>query len=197
MRPSDEAIIELRLLTNRRADLVRDRTLCSDRHVSGSGKGTCPDQRRAARPAGRLPNHSSTSAARSRAAYPDRTGLLTAIATEGHVLLAQTLADAQDLRDLGARHVRFATQHSAHFKVMFRPELLRTDDPALAAARDGTAQRLRKGVAARGGTDLELTFMSAWSLAHGFATLLLTGNLDRPLDGRDPEEVYRVAVAGL
>ncbi|MFH8411000.1 TetR/AcrR family transcriptional regulator [Streptomyces sp. NPDC018019] len=128
--------------------------------------------------------------------FTDRTGLLTAIATEGHILLTQTLADARDLGDLGARYVRFATQHPAHFQVMFRPELLRTDDPALVAATDGTAQRLRKGVAARGGTDLELAFMSAWSLAHGFATLLLAGNLDRPLGGRDPEEVFR-AVAGL
>lgn len=128
--------------------------------------------------------------------FTDRTGLLTAIATEGHVLLTQTLADAQDLRDLGARYVRFAIEHPAHFQVMFRPELLRTDDPALVAARGGTAQRLRKGVAARGDTDLELAFMSAWSLAHGFATLLLAGNLDRPLGGRDPEEVFH-AVAGL
>jgi hypothetical protein len=45
------------------------------------------------------------------------------------------------------------------------------------------------------GDDPAIGFMAAWSLAHGFATLLLSRNLDGPLDGRDPEETFR-ALAG-
>ena len=38
--------------------------------------------------------------------------------------------------------------------------------------------------------------IAAWSIAHGFATLLLSRNLDRPVGDRDPEEVFR-ALTGL
>ncbi|WP_351227941.1 TetR/AcrR family transcriptional regulator [Streptomyces sp. NPDC002133] len=128
--------------------------------------------------------------------FKDRAGLLTAIAAEGHALLAAALTEASDLRDLGVRYVRFALAHPAHFQVMFRPELLRADDPELVAARRRTRDLLRTAVAARAGggagaDDSGTGFMAAWSLAHGFATLLLTHNLDGPLDGRDPEKVFR------
>ncbi|MGW1883283.1 TetR/AcrR family transcriptional regulator [Streptomyces sp. NPDC001970] len=128
--------------------------------------------------------------------FKDRAGLLTAIAAEGHALLAATLIEASDLRDLGVRYVRFALAHPAHFQVMFRPELLRADDPELVAARRRTRDLLRTAVAARAGggaraDDGGTGFMAAWSLAHGFATLLLTHNLDGPLDARDPEDVFR------
>src|SRR6478735_8486990 len=43
--------------------------------------------------------------------FKDRTGLLTAIAAEGHALLSDELAEAPDLRERGVRYVRFATGH--------------------------------------------------------------------------------------
>ncbi|MEV6262297.1 TetR/AcrR family transcriptional regulator [Streptomyces sp. NPDC051784] len=132
--------------------------------------------------------------------FKDRTGLLTAVAAEGFGLFADALAQAPDLRERGVAYVRFAAGHPAHFQVMFRPELLRADDPGLLAAKERATDELRAGIgglpgAARG-EDARLAGIAAWSLAHGFATLLLSGNLEDPVGGRDPGEVFR-GLAGL
>ncbi|MCX5140770.1 TetR/AcrR family transcriptional regulator [Streptomyces sp. NBC_00338] len=131
--------------------------------------------------------------------FKDRTGLLTAIATEGYGLFADALADAPDLRERGVRYVRFATEHPAHFQVMFQPDLYRADDPELLAAKDRASGELRAGVArlpdAGRGDDPRLAGVAAWSLAHGFAGLLLSGNLNEAVGGRDPEEVFRALAA--
>lgn len=126
--------------------------------------------------------------------FKDRTGLLTALATEGYALFAAALADAPDLRERGVRYVRFAAEHPAHFQVMFQPDLYRTDDPDLLAAKERASVELRAGVTSLpsgGGGDARLTGVAAWSLAHGFATLLLSGNLGGAVGDRDPEEVFR------
>ncbi|WP_418957467.1 TetR/AcrR family transcriptional regulator [Streptomyces tritici] len=132
--------------------------------------------------------------------FKDRAGLLTALAAEGYELLAAALGEADGLRDAGVRYVRFATEHPAHFQVMFQPDLYRTDDPALLAARERAGDRLRAGIAGlrpgQGGPDPRLAGVAAWSLAHGFATLLLSNNLTGPLQGRDPEDVFH-ALTGL
>lgn len=132
--------------------------------------------------------------------FKDRTGLLTAVAAEGYALFADALADAPDLRERGVRYVRFATGHPAHFQVMFQPELYRPDDPELLAAKARATQALRAGVTglpAEGrGDDPRLAGIAAWSLAHGYATLLLSGNLNDPLGDRNAEEVFR-SLTGL
>ncbi|MET8173399.1 TetR/AcrR family transcriptional regulator [Streptomyces clavifer] len=132
--------------------------------------------------------------------FKDRTGLLTAVAAEGYALFADALADAPGLRERGVAYVRFAAGHPAHFHVMFRPELHRPDDPELIAAKARATEALRAGISglpetARGDDD-RLAGIAAWSLAHGFATLLLSGNLDAPVGDSDPEEVFR-GLAGL
>ncbi|MGW1029191.1 TetR/AcrR family transcriptional regulator [Streptomyces sp. NPDC002577] len=132
--------------------------------------------------------------------FKDRTGLLTAIAAEGYALLATALDETEDLRDAGVRYVRFAREHPAHFQVMFTPELLRENDLELTTARALAAKRLRDAVAAvpssGRGPDARLAGVAAWSLAHGFATLLLSHNLDGPVGDRDPEDVFRT-LAGM
>ncbi len=117
--------------------------------------------------------------------FGDKTGLLTAVAVEGHNLLADALTDA-DLREMGVRYVRFALDHPAHFEVMSRPELHHRDDPTLTAARHRAAARLRTGLDDH--ADPELAGLAAWSLAHGFAALHLAGRF--PGD-QDPEETFR------
>ncbi|WP_141311454.1 TetR/AcrR family transcriptional regulator [Streptomyces spinoverrucosus] len=133
--------------------------------------------------------------------FKDRTGLLTAIAAEGFGLLAQTIRDAADLKDAGVRYVRFAREHPAHFQVMFAPDLLRADDLELTTARALAGDALREAVTAvnpeNRGTDARLAGIAAWSLAHGFATLLLGRNLDDPVGDRDPEEVFRTLATML
>ncbi|MGW2589976.1 TetR/AcrR family transcriptional regulator [Streptomyces sp. NPDC001515] len=126
--------------------------------------------------------------------FKDRAGLLTAVAAEGYTLFADALAEAPDLRERGVRYVRFAAEHPAHFQVMFRPDLYRTDDPALLAAKARATAELRAGVSALPAPtpeDARLTGIAAWSLAHGFATLLLSGNLDPAVGDTDPETVFR------
>ncbi|MFJ5265932.1 TetR/AcrR family transcriptional regulator [Streptomyces sp. NPDC088387] len=132
--------------------------------------------------------------------FKDRTGLLTAIAAEGYGLLAEALRAATDLKDAGVRYVRFARGHPAHFQVMFTPELLRSEDLELTTARALAGDALREAVTAVAssdrGPDARLAGVAAWSLAHGFATLLLGHNLDGPVGDQDPEEVFR-ALAGM
>ncbi|MFB7516406.1 TetR/AcrR family transcriptional regulator [Streptomyces sp. NPDC056144] len=132
--------------------------------------------------------------------FGDRTGLLTAIAAQGYDLLAQTLAGTPELRERGVRYVRFAADHPAHFQVMFQPDLLRADDPDLVAAKARASEELRAGVADLAGTsavpDAREAGIAAWSLAHGFATLVLTGNVDAALGGRAPEDYFR-SLTGL
>lgn len=132
--------------------------------------------------------------------FKDRTGLLTAVAAEGYALFAEALTGAPDLRERGVAYVRFAATHPAHFQVMFQPDLHRADDPDLLAARTRATEALRAGVAdlppSGRGEDDRLAGVAAWSLAHGFATLLLSGNLSDAMEGRDPEETFR-SLAGL
>lgn len=127
--------------------------------------------------------------------FKDRAGLLTVIATEGYELLAAALASpadtALDIQELGVRYVRFSVAHPAHFEVMFRPELVHADDPELVAAQQRAGAALRFAVtgipAERRGGDVELARLAAWSLAHGFVTLWLGGNLT--VD--DPETTFQ------
>ncbi|MFB7433927.1 TetR/AcrR family transcriptional regulator [Streptomyces microflavus] len=132
--------------------------------------------------------------------FKGRTGLLTAVAAEGYALFADALAGAPDLRERGVAYVRFAATHPAHFQVMFQPDLYRADDPDLLSAQARATDALRAGVAdlppGGRGEDDRLAGVAAWSLAHGFATLLLSGNLADALEGRDPEEAFR-SLTGL
>jgi len=123
--------------------------------------------------------------------FGDKAGLLTELAIEGFRLFteAQRVGAARGGDDpqrrfgwLGWAYVMFAAEHRAYFEVMFRPELLRRDDPALAQASLAAYQVLLDHVrAALGGspTDEELGLRStvAWSGAHGLATLWIDGNL--------------------
>jgi AcrR family transcriptional regulator len=130
--------------------------------------------------------------------FKDRTGLLTAIAAEGFGLLAAALREASDLKKAGVRYVRFAREHPAHFQVMFAPGLLRGDDLELTTGRALAGDALREAVSGvhPEGVDPRLAGVAAWSLAHGFATLLLGHNLDGPVGDKEPEEVFRT-LAGM
>jgi AcrR family transcriptional regulator len=96
--------------------------------------------------------------------FADKAGLLTALATQGYELFTDALCAARDaegddtvarLAATGRAYVLFAAKHRAHFEVMFRPELLRTDDPAHGAGnricgarrcdRSGPGCRVRRG----------------------------------------------------
>ncbi|MFG1776206.1 TetR/AcrR family transcriptional regulator [Micromonospora sp. NPDC049051] len=134
--------------------------------------------------------------------FGDKSGLLTALATEGFHLLAKALHDAGgDLLDRGVAYVDFAVRHRAHFEVMFRPDLYRADDPELLAARRRSGDALHSGVAALSDTrptakDPQGDALAAWSIVHGFATLWLSGALP-PQVGDDPRAAARDVIHRL
>jgi hypothetical protein len=96
--------------------------------------------------------------------------------------------------EVGVAYVRFAVSHRAHFEVMFRPELYRTDDPELVRARDQARSLLYPPAAELAGEepgdDPTAAAVAAWSLVHGLATLWLDRNLPPQL-GDDPEQLTR------
>lgn len=140
--------------------------------------------------------------------FGDKAGLLTALAAEGYVLLADALHAAQrrtgSFLEVGVAYVRFAIEHRAHFTVMFQPDLYHADDPTVQTAQRRADQALASGIDAtfdrRSGPDSHLASMAAWSLVHGFATLWLTGSLSADLDDRfgdDPETAARAVIQTL
>ena len=129
--------------------------------------------------------------------FGDKAGLLTAVAADGFRRLAATLRDTYEATggflEVGVAYVRFAVTHRAHFEVMFRPELYRTEDPELVQARDAARAMLYPPAAevtdSPDGGDVRAG-VAAWSLVHGLATLWLNQNLPPQL-GDDPEQIAR------
>jgi AcrR family transcriptional regulator len=127
--------------------------------------------------------------------FASRTGLLTALAAEGHRMLAAALeeAAATDFLEAGVAYVAFAHDHPGHFAVMFTPGVLDERDAELTMARSRTFGVLAAGVdalAAEGRIeDARAAVVAAWSLVHGLACLAASGNLSgaglAPPSGRD------------
>jgi len=128
--------------------------------------------------------------------FGDRRGLFTALATEGFDLLAAELRTAgPDLRDVAVAYVRFALARPGHFAVMFRSDLVRSDDRDLVAARRRSGEALRDGVGRLEQVDDPAAVqLAAWSVVHGFASLWREGAFagsDLLGASADPEEVAR------
>jgi AcrR family transcriptional regulator len=130
--------------------------------------------------------------------FPDRAALLTALADEGFRRLATALAEAHDaaatpsaaLEALINGYVTFARNNPAYFRVMFRPELTRPhkspDGMQAGEAAFGVLDRtVDECLSANEVTtvDRHVLAISLWSLAHGYASLWLDGQLtDRTAD---------------
>jgi AcrR family transcriptional regulator len=151
--------------------------------------------------------------------FGTKAGLLTAIAVEGYTLLGEALTRGPEpsFLDVGARYVRFALDHPAHFEVMFRPDLYDQESPAVIEARARTNAALQRaagsgtgpggsgsGGSGSGGSGSSGTGpgsggsgggrarpVAAWSLAHGFATLWANGSLARTTGAKDPIALFR------
>ncbi len=130
--------------------------------------------------------------------FGDKAGLLTALATEGFLVLADQLRDARDqaeaggagdpvevLSRLGCAYVAFAARHPGHFELMFRPGLFDPTDADFLAAGDLAYAQLVHGVdAARAGgwgrqaSRADLVAF-AWAHVHGLSALRIQGALSR------------------
>jgi AcrR family transcriptional regulator len=137
--------------------------------------------------------------------FGDKAGVLTALAAEGYTLLAATMRKALDdsggeLMQCGIAYVRFALEHRAHFEVMFRPELYRPEDPAVATARQAAAEILfgvvRETLGEASDEEVWGGVLAVWSFTHGFATLTLESNF-APERSEDAETAVHVAGAAV
>src|SRR3954467_14495307 len=123
-----------------------------------------------------LARRAGVSHAAHRHHFASRMGLLTALAAEGHRLLADALEQAAgtSFLEVGVAYVRFARDHPGHFTVMFTPDVLDPAAAELPAAPARTFAVLQSGVDTMGEQgridDARAAVVAAWSLVHGFAT---------------------------
>jgi AcrR family transcriptional regulator len=138
--------------------------------------------------------------------FGDKAGVLTAIAAEGYALLSATMraaltASGGQLINAGIAYIRFALEHRAHFEVMFRPDIYRSEWPAVAEARQEAAEVLFGVVRHTLPVDASEEevwggVLAAWSFTHGFATLSLNTNFT-PERGEDVEAAVHQAAASV
>jgi AcrR family transcriptional regulator len=120
--------------------------------------------------------------------FGDRSGLLTAIATEGFQALARDLSQvhesdaARQLAALGRTYIDFGLSHRALFELMFTPSELHTTDAELTAAQQEAIGALTTAVSRPAGVDPkpsdtpQLALIS-WALVHGLVVLVRDGAL--------------------
>jgi AcrR family transcriptional regulator len=131
--------------------------------------------------------------------FADKAALLAALVEAGFADLTLALQAAfaspgpnlDRFARVGVAYVRFAMDHPATFRLLFRPEL-RTAAERLAPAEVGETGRAAYGVLfeavhaclATGEVagDAESLALTAWCVVHGLATLLLDGPLRDQLD---------------
>ena len=120
--------------------------------------------------------------------FPNRAALVRAYVEAAFDEFARALRAASEagaepidaLRRIGVAYVRFAYEHPARFRIMFRPELSAIEErggsPAVDAAYgvlvDGITTALAAGLIRGDATDL---VRAAWAVVHGLATLILDG----------------------
>ncbi len=124
--------------------------------------------------------------------FGDSAGLLTAYAAEGfnamtHLMLRYRSEAKRDRKSqlvaVGLAYVDYAVEHRASFQLMFRSDRLKAEDLYFKEAAKRAFEQLKEAVApflASGNTseqDRMMRLLGAWSLVHGFATLVLEGHL--------------------
>jgi AcrR family transcriptional regulator len=136
--------------------------------------------------------------------FGDKSGLFTAVATEGFRLAAAAIGPAaigpEGFLNGGMAYVMFALTHPGHYEVMFRPDLYGDDDLNFIEARDAAFAILygsaRTSLAAPPAHDITGVVVAGWSLSHGLATLWRTGNLHGRI-GDDPALLARQIAEGI
>lgn len=135
--------------------------------------------------------------------FGDKSGLFTAVATEGFRLAAAAIGPAatgpEGFLNGGMAYVMFALTHPGHYEVMFRPDLYGDDDSDLVEARDAAFDILygsARASVAPSADDVTGVVIAGWSMSHGLATLWRTGNL-RGRIGDDPTMLARHMAEGI
>ncbi len=127
--------------------------------------------------------------------FKDKHAILEAVATVGFNTLADYMRQyeqkASDLPSTltayGVAYVSFAADHPALFKLMFGPELIQRESEEFivtAAKAYETIVDISRDLLGPDGKDenlVSLHAMSAWSMVHGLANLLVDGKLNDEL----------------
>src|SRR5688572_9370497 len=108
--------------------------------------------------------------------FPDREGLLAALAAEGFSDLGEAL-DKRTGRELGEAYVRFALERPQRFQLMFGGQLALERHGQLRAQAQAMSERLAKAFAGLG-SDASYAAAAAWSLVHGLAQLIVDGHFE-------------------
>lgn len=143
--------------------------------------------------------------------FASRQALLVALAADGFQLLQTTMHDEAErhedpierLAGLGRGYVRFALQHPGYFRVMYLPEVKRSEDPALVlqgglamTMLEDTVIACQQAGLAPAGNPRPLVLL-AWSAVHGMATLWSAGSLEPGLSREEAEQTVANTVAAL
>ncbi len=130
--------------------------------------------------------------------FGDSAGLLTAYAAEGFNAMTRLMLRyrSEAKRDrksqlvaVGLAYVDYAIEHRASFQLMFRSDRLKAEDLYFKEASKRAFEQLKEVVspflAHRDTSEQErmMRLLGAWSLVHGFATLVLEGHLAHFQDG--------------
>jgi AcrR family transcriptional regulator len=122
--------------------------------------------------------------------FGDLRGLLTSFATEGSLRLAQAMRDAvaalppdadarARLAATGHGYIAFARNNPAHFRLMFRTDLVNMADKALQEAEQASwaplAEAMAGHVPGADGRALRARLALAWAAIHGFCSLRAEG----------------------
>jgi AcrR family transcriptional regulator len=144
--------------------------------------------------------------------FPDKQAILAALAQEGFALLTERLRAARSsaptasarMEAIGQAYVSVALERPAHFKIMFRPELVKLDQfPQTVVCADEAFEELRLTVSellAEGlGAPEEMPVVAAlcWSVVHGLSGLLLDGPLLYKLGKEGSHELIAPVMAFL
>ena len=124
--------------------------------------------------------------------FPDRESILAAVAERGFELLHERMQQARSeangasdaLERTAVAYVTFACDYPAHFRIMFRPELMTLAnhhdadccaDTAFKHVPEMVIDCMKAGFPADVGVEVMSTLL--WSIVHGFACLLIDGPL--------------------
>ncbi|WOI53678.1 TetR/AcrR family transcriptional regulator [Parvularcula sp. LCG005] len=119
--------------------------------------------------------------------FGDMRGLTTALAARGFAMLTEemTISGDVDMPAIGIAYVRFALANPGLYSVMFRADLLNPNDADLKASGGEAYGVLAAAVARQYPSDEaeEAAMRDAmWSLVHGYASLVMAGEIDMPDD---------------
>ncbi len=132
--------------------------------------------------------------------FRDRRALLTAVATEGFIMLARATASAQPgpmrqdlLLAIGRAYLGFAIEEPNLFRLMYSGDALDMTDADLKAAADPLLARTALAAGAKGDPGDPRTLL-AWSIVHGLATLAIDNQLRDLVPGEPWERIGRLHV---